>query len=235
MRRIIHAYKGRWNMLNIADFILIGVIALFILAGAARGLVKSLFGLGSIILSLVLAFALYPVVTGYLQQSPVGDFVTESVEKMLGERESVINEGASAENDPEAGSAEEGGLPEIVQDTLENTGEAVKETASAGIAAAALNIISLLAVFIIVRLVLWIAATLLDIVTKLPVIHGCNKLLGAVMGGVSGLLIVYLLLGLLTFTNLLNTTTDFGRTVQSSLLLSQMYENNIILYFLKTE
>ena len=222
-------------MLNIADFILIGVIALFILAGAARGLVKSLFGLGSIILSLVLAFALYPVVTGYLQQSPVGDFVTESVEKMLGERESVINEGASAENDPEAGSAEEGGLPEIVQDTLENTGEAVKETASAGIAAAALNIISLLAVFIIVRLVLWIAATLLDIVTKLPVIHGCNKLLGAVMGGVSGLLIVYLLLGLLTFTNLLNTTTDFGRTVQSSLLLSQMYENNIILYFLKTE
>ena len=222
-------------MFNIADFILIGVIALFILAGAARGLVKSLFGLGSIILSLVLAFALYPVVTGYLQQSPVGDFVTESVEKMLGERESVINEGASAENDPEAGSAEEGGLPEIVQDTLENTGEAVKETASAGIAAAALNIISLLAVFIIVRLVLWIAATLLDIVTKLPVIHGCNKLLGAVMGGVSGLLIVYLLLGLLTFTNLLNTTTDFGRTVQSSLLLSQMYENNIILYFLKTE
>lgn len=222
-------------MFNIADFILIGVIALFILAGAARGLVKSLFGLGSIILSLVLAFALYPVVSEYLQQSPVGDFVTESVEKMLGERESVINEGASAENDPEAGVAEEGGLPEIVQGALENTGEAVKETASAGIAAAALNIISLLTVFIIVRLVLWIAAALLDIVTKLPVIHGCNKLLGAVMGGVSGLLIVYLLLGLLTFTNLLNTTTDFGRTVQSSLLLSQMYENNIILYFLKTE
>ena len=222
-------------MLNIADFILIGVIALFILAGTARGLVKSLFGLGSIILSLVLAFALYPVVSEYLQQSPVGDFVTESVEKMLGERESVINEGASAENDPEAGVAEEGGLPEIVQGALENTGEAVKETASAGIAIAALNIISLLAVFIIVRLVLWIAAALLDIVTKLPVIHGCNKLLGAVMGGVSGLLIVYLLLGLLTFTNLLNTTTDFGRTVQSSLLLSQMYENNIILYFLKTE
>lgn len=222
-------------MFNIADFILIGVIALFILAGAARGLVKSLFGLGSIILSLVLAFALYPVVSEYLQQSPVGDFVTESVEKMLGERESVINAGASAENDPEAGVAEEGGLPEIVQGALENTGEAVKETASAGIAAAALNIISLLTVFIIVRLVLWIAAALLDIVTKLPVIHGCNKLLGAVMGGVSGLLIVYLLLGLLTFTNLLNTTTDFGRTVQSSLLLSQMYENNIILYFLKTE
>lgn len=222
-------------MFNIADFILIGVIALFILAGAARGLVKSLFGLGSIILSLVLAFALYPVVSEYLQQSPVGDFVTESVEKMLGERESVINAGASAENDPEAGAAEEGGLPEIVQGALENTGEAVKETASAGIAAAALNIISLLTVFIIVRLVLWIAAALLDIVTKLPVIHGCNKLLGAVMGGVSGLLIVYLLLGLLTFTNLLNTTTDFGRTVQSSLLLSQMYENNIILYFLKTE
>lgn len=222
-------------MLNVADFILIGVIALFILAGAARGLVKSLFGLGSIVLSLVLAFALYPAVSGYLREGPVGDFVTVSAVRMLGERESAIQEGEPDEDAPNQEAGKESGLPEFVQGALENAGEAVKETASAGIATAALNIISLLAVFIIVRLVLWIAAALLDVVTKLPVIHGCNKLLGAVMGGVSGLLIVYLLLGLLAFTNLLNTTTDIGRTVQSSLLLSQMYENNIILYFLKPE
>lgn len=222
-------------MLNVADFILIGVIALFILAGAARGLVKSLFGLGSIVLSLVLAFALYPAVSDYLREGPVGDFVTVSAVRMLGERESAIQEGEPDEDAPNQEAGKESGLPEFVQGALENAGEAVKETASAGIATAALNIISLLAVFIIVRLVLWIAAALLDVVTKLPVIHGCNKLLGAVMGGVSGLLIVYLLLGLLAFTNLLNTTTDIGRTVQSSLLLSQMYENNIILYFLKPE
>lgn len=215
-------------MLNIADFVLIGVIALFVIFGVARGLVKSLFGLGSILLSIILALTLYPVVTEVLQESPVGAFVQGNVENLLGQKEAATDEAQM----PESGETQ-APLPEVIQGTLEEAAQQTKQVLVVRVTDAALNIISMLIVFILVKIILWIAARVLDLATKLPVIHGCNKLLGGVFGGVSGVLVVYLLLGLLTFTTLLNTTTDFGRTVQNSLLISQMYENNILLYFLQ--
>lgn len=212
-------------MLNIADFVLIGFIIIFVFAGSARGLAKSLFGLGSIILSLVLALTLYPIVSDILIQSPMGALVTENIEKIFEEN----NTNDSLENLTQE---EMDGLPNIIQNATLAAGEKIEKSVSASVSAAALNIISMLIVFLLVRLILWIVSYILNIATKLPVIHGCNKILGGLLGAVSSLLIVYLLLGFLTFTTLLNTTEDFGRTVQSSLLVSQMYENNILLYFL---
>lgn len=214
-------------MLNIADFVLFGIVALFAVIGSTRGLAKSLFGLGSIILSLVLAFFLYPIVSDVLTQSPAGEFVTEKVEQIFGQNDSI------SEVQKEDGTEKNNiNLPNMIQDAAQEAGKQVQKSVSAGVSAAALNIISMLIVFLLVRLLLWILSKALDVATKLPVIHGCNKLFGGIFGAVSSLLVVYLLLGLLAFTTLLNTTEDLGRTVQSSLLVSQMYENNILLYFL---
>lgn len=208
-------------MLNIADIVLIAIIAVFVIVGSVRGLVKTLFGLGSIVLSIILSLALYPMVSDALAESKVGAIVQESVINLLGQNEQTS---FSAES--------ESALPDFVQSTIDNAAQQTTQALTLTVTDAALNIISMLIVFILVKILLWIIAKLLDLATKLPVIHSCNKLLGGVLGCVSGVLIVYLLLGLLTFTTLLNTTSDFGRTVQNSLILSQMYENNILLYFL---
>ncbi len=213
-------------MLNIADIVLIAVIAVFVIVGSYRGLVKTLFGLGSIVLSIILSLTLYPVVSDILAESQVGAVVHESVSNLLGQ--------AQTDNSlPQVSAEPDNALPEIVLNTIDNAAEQTTQALTVTVTDAALNIISMLIVFILVKILLWIVAKILDLATKLPVIHGCNKLLGGVLGCVSGVLIVYLLLGLLTFTTLLNTTTDFGRTVQNSLILSQMYENNILLYFLQ--
>ena len=209
-------------MLNIADFILIGIIAVFVIIGSVRGLVKSLFGLGSIVLSLVLALTLYPVVSDVIEKSPVGDFVYENVENIFGEDKKETLE----ENEKQI-------LPDIIREPINAAAESAKDTVSKSIADAAINIMGMLVVFLLVKILIWILGKVIDIMTHLPIIHGCNKFLGAVFGGVSGVLVTYLLLGVLTFTTILNTTTDFGRTVQSSMLVSKMYENNILLYFLQ--
>ena len=208
-------------MLNVADIVLIAIITVFVIVGSVRGLVKTLFGLGSIVLSIILSLTLYPMVSDALAESKVGAIVQESVSNLLGQNEqtAIVTESESA-------------LPEFVQNTIDNAAQQTAQALSETVTDAALNIISMLVVFVLVKILLWIIAKILDLATKLPVIHGCNKLLGGVLGCVSGVLIVYLLLGFLTFTTLLNTTSDFGRTVQNSLILSQMYENNILLYFL---
>ncbi len=216
-------------MLNIADVVLIVFIALCIAVGIARGLVKSLFGLGSIVFSLVLALTLYPIVSGLLAQSPVGGFVAEQVEKIFGQEESASDNMTNASDTEEQ--EENQFLPDIIQSSVDG----VTKQASMTVSEIALNIISMLIVFLLVRIILWVVAKLLDVATKLPVIHGCNKVLGGLFGAISGMLIVYVVLGLLAFTTLLNTTTDFGRTVQNSLFLSEMYENNILLYFLQSK
>lgn len=212
-------------MLNIADFVFIGLVVLLAIIGSARGLARSLFGLGSIVLSLVLAFTLYPVVSDFMSQSSIGNTVTEKVEMMFGQTK---NEGESENAAKEKIEA----FPNAIQDAAQAAGEQLQKSVSESVSSAAMNIISMLLVFIIVRFLLWGISKVLDIATKLPVIHSCNKIFGAAFGALSGVLLVYLLLGLLTFTTLLNTTENFGRTVQSSLLVSQMYENNILLYFL---
>ncbi len=209
-------------MLNIADFILIGIIAVFVIVGSVRGFVKSLFGLGSIVLSLVLALTLYPVVSDVIEKSPVGDFIYESVENIFGQDKNkpIVEE-------------EQQLLPDIIKEPINAATENAKQAVSKSVADAAINIVGMLAVFLLVKILIWILAKVLDIMTRLPIIHGCNKFLGAVFGGVSGVLIAYLLLGALTFTTILNTTSELGLTVQNSLLVSQMYENNILLYFLQ--
>lgn len=208
-------------MLNVADIVLVAIIAVFVIVGSVRGLVKTLFGLGSIVLSIILSLTLYPMVSDALAVSKVGAVVQESVSNLLGQNEQPT---VTIEN--------ESVLPEFVQNSIDNAAQQTAQALSATVTDAALNIISMLIVFVIVKILLWILAKILDLATKLPVIHSCNKLLGGVLGCVSGVLIVYLLLGLLTFTTLLNTTSDFGRAVQNSLILSRMYENNILLYFL---
>ncbi|MBR5156455.1 MAG: CvpA family protein [Clostridia bacterium] len=214
-------------MLNIADIVLIAIIAVFVIAGSVRGLVKTLFGLGSIVLSIILSLTLYPMVSDVLAQSKVGAIVQDSVSSLLSQEKQITESTELTET-----TENESSLPDFVQNTIDTATQQTTQALSATVTDAALNIISMLIVFVLVKILLWIIAKLLDLATKLPVIHGCNKLLGGVLGCVSGVLIVYLLLGLLTFTTLLNTTSDFGRTVQNSLILSQMYENNILLYFL---
>lgn len=212
-------------MLNLADFIFMAFVLLMTIIGVARGLVKSLFGFGSILLSLILAMTLYPWVSDVLTKSPVGVIVSEKTEAAFG-----------AKKTEEANLSEENTnmLPEAVRKTVQNTGEQLQKSIAEQVASLAIRLISMLLVFLLVRLLLWILSRTLNLITKLPVIHACNKLFGGAFGLLSSVLIVYLLLGLLTFTSLLNTTSDFGRTVQNSMLVSKMYENNILLYFLRS-
>ena len=199
-------------MFNLADIVLIAIIVLFVVLGIRKGFVKTVFGLCSIVISIALALSLHPIVSNVLEQSPVNDFVQEQVLGML----------------PEGEVTESLALPGFLQDTVSEAEAKTKDAIAGGIAGVALKIISMILVFILVQMILWILSLTLNLITKLPVIHGFNKLLGGVSGAVSGILVVYLVLGLLTFTTALDKTTAISEMVEDSLVASTMYENNLL-------
>ncbi len=211
--------------LNIADFVGVAILLLMGFWGMKKGLVRTVFGLISILLSLVIALSLYPVVTDFLEDSPLGTAVHTQVENMFD-----ANAEAKA---PEATEETPSSLPDVLKNSIQAATDravnSVKVTAADAVADLALKILSILIVFILTRIILWVLQRVLNIIAKLPVIHTANKLLGGVAGVLSGILVVYLILALLTFTTTLKSFETPTRYVLESTYISEMYHNNIVL------
>lgn len=215
--------------MNIADIIAALIIAVAAFCGAKKGLVRSVFGLSSLILSLILSLTLYPLVTDFLADSVVGDYVRLNAYKVFDAQET---EPAEAQ---EAGETLH--LPSVLSDGLTNAANeaagAIKESVAESTAALALKLLGILVVFILTKVILWALSHVLGIIAKLPVIRSLNKLLGGAMGVCYGILLLYLLLALLTFTTTLKTFNKPTELVLESQYVSVMYNRNILLNFLK--
>ncbi|MBR5236837.1 MAG: CvpA family protein [Clostridia bacterium] len=215
--------------MNIADFIGIIIIVLMALWGMKKGLVRSVFSLSSLVLSLILALTLYTPVSNFMETSVVGDYVRLNVYKVFDSQE------IETEDPTEAGEVLK--LPQSLQNTLTDTvnkaTDTIRDTLAENAASLALKLLGILIVFVMVRIILWILLKLLDAVAKLPVIRKFNSLLGGVMGIAYGMLIIYIILALLTFTTTLKTFNKPTELVLESKYISQMYNQNILLNFLK--
>ncbi len=215
--------------MNLADIVAILIILLMVLWGAKKGLVRSVFGLGSLMLSLILALTLYPAVTNFLEESVVGDYVRLNVYKVFDAQDVEPTEPAEAGevlNLPTS-------LQSILSDTVNEATATVKESVAETVAGLALKLLGILIVFVLTKLILWILVSILSGIAKLPVLRGVNKLLGGVLGGVYGVLLLYVLLALLTFTTTLQAFNKPIQVVLESKFVSTMYNQNIILNVLK--
>lgn len=209
----------------IADLIVIAIIALSVFIGVKRGFLRSVIGFLSIIISLILAVWTYPVVADVINNTEIKATITEAVENSLGEEPTIAKE----EKEEESGFSI---LPKTAQETIEKQKEAITETAiqttAQTVSTLAVNIISILLVFVVVRLIMFLISTTLGFITKLPVIKSVNRLLGGALGTLCGILSVYLILTLITFNTALNSNAAIGKAVKESYIASQMYDNNFI-------
>lgn len=83
-----------------------------------------------------------------------------------------------------------------------------------------------LAVFIVLQIVvIW-----LDLIAKLPILSGINKIAGAVLGGVEALIFIWIVCLILTAFS----GTGFGKTaltqIDASIWLSWIYDHNLLSY-----
>jgi len=211
-----------------------------IAGGAWRGFIRTVLGFASFILAIFLTNLLYPSVGRFLRgieglytsmQTSIGRMLNLDglIEQHVGETYNQIIERlplpAVLQN-----SLIQGYNDEAVTNALSATG--IADYISGFLAGIAINIISIIIVFVIVFLAIIFLGRALNLIAKLPVIRTLNKLLGAAIGAVWGLLLSWLVLGLVVIYFAASSNTDMQALLDTSIIAQPMHNANFVLHFI---
>lgn len=187
----------------ISDFIVFLILFLFIWLGYKSGFIKTLFDTFSYIISIILGVKIYPFVSEVLKKS----FVYEYVNNIIGRN---INNSLS----------EFSLISKLLSSGYDKSINSLSEII--------LSIISFIAVIIISKILLSLISRCISFVSKIPVISFFNRILGAVLGAIKGVLILYLAF-LLIFIIPVKYTENVVKNINTSKIAYKFYNENIIL------
>lgn len=202
----------------IVDLILIAFFILFIFVGYKKGLAGSLIKLCSFVIALILALALYnPVANAIKDNTQIDENIKSTIVETFGQQEQT-----QEENMPKD-------LVQNISSEIENaTAEAVNNTAQS-ISDTIINIGAGIVIFIVTRLLLIIVSIFVKQIVKLPIIGLVDKVGGIAYGAVEGIVIIYIVLGLISLSSLIWVDNAVVTAITNSGIGSFLYNNNIIL------
>lgn len=205
-------------MTFIIDLIIIGIIVLFTFIGYKRGLVKVALHLCTFVIAIIIAFLLYkPVANIVINNTNIDENITLTI------TDKILPDGATADDEVDLSND----LPNIILRNSENT---VKSIANS-ISIALIQIVCLIAIFIIAKIVLKFVTVLADLIAKLPILKQFNELGGTIYGFAEGFLIVFVGLAIISLIAPI-IGTDILNAINDSIVGSLLYNNNLLLKFL---
>ncbi len=205
------------------DLIVVAILLGSVLIAAWRGAMRVLSGIlgtvGGVIGAVALLDTVQPLVRGIIEP-----FVVRMVENAA--LASGIEQGVVVVSEAVRGFLQGLHLPEAAVDDLlaraESLGDAFFPTVQATLLDQIAPIVTFLLIFIVLKLAISLLCRLFDL--RIPVLHTLNRMAGAVLGAVSGLLIVLVLSwGMVMFApvesiGLLNQTM-FAQSVTGTIAL----------------
>lgn len=223
-----------WTWLGLAVLVL---LAFSMVDGYQKGFVKEVVSAFLVLISVVMVWLINPYVNQFIREN------TAVYEKIQTSSESFV----SSLVDGRGIMDEEGqnelissmNLPELLQKGIaeNNTASVYQQLAantfaeyiSGYLANVAVNCLSFLVSYILSSILIHVLAYALDLLTKLPVICGVNKLAGAAIGG--GKCIIFVWVGMLVLTVLCNT--EIGQKglglIRDDTVLNFLYGKNIFI------
>lgn len=209
-------------MAIIIDLVIVGIIALCVIIGYAKGLTGALIKIVSFVLSLVIAFILYTPISNYIINNTQIDDMLETTIKS-----SIIK-------DDEEQAKEQ--MPTVITDYInqkvEEASNAVKENVVNSTAQEVSHTIvragTWIILFVIARIALIVLKYITAIIARLPVIKQFDKLGGIIYGLLEGLVITYFALALISFITPM-TKENLSDSINKSYIGSSMYNNNLLL------
>ena len=231
--------------MNGLEITVIIIIAVCVLVGYYTGFLRVLYSLAAWIL--VLAFVTWttPYMTDFLEkntsmseaiQEKCISYMSEMAQEKISQGAEEYGSGQNWENSGIfiPGSIVEqitGGAAAAVGEILEGSG--LYEEMAAKIAHFIIEGIAFFITMMIAgMLAIWISH-MLNVISRIPVIQGPNKALGAVAGGLKGLVAIWLMFYVID----LCAASDFGKQlhdyIEESRILSILYENNILLKIIR--
>lgn len=183
--------------MNHLFIIVIVILVISTIVGMARGLVKTFFGLFGVAVLLVIASLLTPrFAAGVKENTGIYDNIRTGIEEHI-EKSTGIDK-------------------KLVP--------AVYEAGSKVLADKAVNAGSFAFVFIVLYIVKWFLLHFLGIIARLPVLSGLNRIGGGIGGFAGGLVVVWMLFLVITFTASSQISRKAFAEIDESPVLTEMYD-----------
>lgn len=222
-------------MSNWLFWIVIAFLAVMAVVGIKRGFVKMVFSLVSLIVTIGLTIIISPYVADFLMEST-------SLYEIAKEKTGNFIEAIADTVEAEAGESktiDELPIPDAIKDLLhKNNNEEsygilgvdnLSDYIGACVAGMIVNAAAFLATFVVIFIVIRIIVFLLDVISKLPLINGVNRLAGGALGLAEGFIVLWILCLVVTST----AGSEFGRTllimIDENEFLSCIYNNNYLM------
>ena len=221
-----------WTWLGSA---VLALIAAACIMGFRKGFVKEIVSVFFMLISFLLVWAVNPYVNTFVKEyTPVYDTIQDKCQTLVSEQ---IGNKKTLDKEEQNQVMENMELPDLLKNALveNNTAETYRylavstftEYISDSLAVMAVNGISFLISFVLSAAVIKLLGFILNVLTKLPVINGINKIAGAAVGGIK--CIIFIWIAFLVLTLLCNTTLGQQgmALIQQDAFLNFLYSQNV--------
>ena len=221
-----------WTWLGIA---VLALIAAACIMGFQKGFVKEIVSVFFMLISFLLVWAVNPYVNTFVKEyTPVYDTIQDKCQTLVSEQ---IGNKKTLDKEEQNQVMENMELPDLLKNALveNNTAETYRylavstftEYISDSLAVMAVNGISFLISFILSAAVIRLLGFILNVLTKLPVIHGINKIVGAAVGGIK--CVIFIWIAFLVLTLLCDTAPGQQgmALIQQDTFLNFLYSQNV--------
>ena len=234
--------------MNVLTVIVLLLILGFVLNGYRRGFIKTFASMFFFLLAAVLVYLATPYISQFLKEhTPVYEIVVDKC------KEAFEEEFPSDKNDKQPEHEETAfldqkkiienlKLPELLKQQMihNNNSSGYEQLKITGfsdyiasyMASLILTIISYIVTLFIVIILLWIFIMTLDVIANLPVLHGINRKLGLLLGGVQGVVVIWIVFLIITACSQIDMGRQLLSMIHESLVLKFLYEQNIFLKYL---
>ena len=198
----------------IYDLAVLGIVALCTFIGYKQGLVKSAIKILSFFIAIIVALILYkPVSNTVIKNTYIDDNIKNVMIQKIKPEGVDINQQLTVENNSSFN----------IMGVATSTIEEITNVFTVKL----IETVTLLLIFIIVKIAIKFVSAFTDLITKLPLLKQVNKLGGTIYGIIKGMILVYTILVVYLVMPLLNKAVS--KNIDKSVLTKMLYNNNIIL------
>ena len=226
------------------NWILDGVVAAVILGCAVaawrKGLVRAVLGFLPMALALLGTKAVSPLIGRFLREIFLFDKMSDAIQNSMG-LDTALQEGAMQ---TQTALIEAMPLPGFLKEALlENNNpviyqllhaETLKEYIAGYLANVCINVLSVAAAFVLIYIAVKVVIHALHLFSKLPGLNFLNRFSGFLVGGVKGLVCVWMAGIVLTFFQCRGAFAGLFSAMGHTLFAGYFYENNILLQLILT-
>lgn len=224
------------------NILLVGV-GLFIVAmvaiGLKRGLVKMAFSFVSVFVILILVNILTPSAKQLLKETPIYEGIKSNIEAYVTKHVET-----STENMTQTGVRAQKKIIEtlplpkqVIKSLADNNNQKSYDSMKVksfsayiveSLSDMVLGALAFVILFVVLSILIRVLMHVLDIVTKLPVIHAFNTAGGAIIGLAESVIIIWIACIIVTAFSTTEWGQEICRAISENSILSFLYDNNII-------